>query len=156
MIPTEIKPVIDYSVRDLCIKPYHNHKKGCPNWNKKKGCPPTAEKIEDVIDLTQTVFCIYNKFNLGKHTNKMEEKHPKWSEYQLRCCLYWQGKARKELKEKIELFRQYFDSKYIVLTCPEAHGVNVTATMKQLGINLEWPPVRYSYQIALAGCPKRT
>jgi hypothetical protein len=33
-------------------------------------------------------------------------------------------------------------------------GVNVTETMKQADIELEWPPMKYSYQIALAGTKK--
>ncbi len=47
----EINPVIDYSVRRLCVKPYPNHKKGCPNFNKKEGCPPTADFFDKVYDL---------------------------------------------------------------------------------------------------------
>jgi len=35
--------------------------------------------------------------------------------------------------------------------CPEAMGINITATMAQAGIMLEWPPESVTYQIALAG-----
>jgi len=38
---------------------------------------------------------------------------------------------------------------------PEAMGVNVTETMKRVGIELEWPPVNVAYQIALAGIFKK-
>lgn len=40
----------------------------------------------------------------------------------------------------------------VVLT-PEAHGVNLTETMRSAGIVLEWPPDRLAYQIVLAGTP---
>jgi hypothetical protein len=33
--------------------------------------------------------------------------------------------------------------------CPEAMGVNVTATMKEIGIQLEWPPKRWAHQVAM-------
>lgn len=148
-----VHPVINYTVRDLCKKEYHNHSKGCPNWNKKSGCPPQAKKIVDIIDLNNSVFAIWNRFNIGEHISNMQIKHPEWTEYQLRCCLYWQGRARKNLKGCIEEFKYWYKG-YVILICPEANGVNVTATMQQIGIKLEWPPVRYSYQIVLAG--KRT
>ena len=150
---SEVTPIIDYNVKKLCVKPYHNHKFGCPNWNKREGCPPKAKKFEDIVDMQKPIYCIWNKFDLGRHIEKMRVAHPKWSKYQLRCCLYWQGTARKQLRKSIERHKRFFSG--IVLTVPEAHGVNVTETMKRLGIELEWPPEKYAYQIALAGSPKR-
>ncbi len=97
----KVKPVVDENVRALCVKPYPLHKNGCPNFNKKDGCPPSAELIQNVIDLEQDVYIIYNKYNFKDHVNKMKVKHPDWSKRQLRCCLYWQGSARKNLKQKI-------------------------------------------------------
>ena len=146
----EVKPVVDYSVISLCCKSYHNHKKGCPNFLKKKGCPPNCPKIEDVIDLSRTVYCIYNAFPIGEHMDRMKTKYPDWTIYQLRCCLYWQPKARKQLKEKIKLFIKQYPN-LVIVGNPEGCGVNVTETMKGIGINLEWPPEKYAYQIVLAG-----
>ena len=37
------------------------------------------------------------------------------------------------------------------MTCPEANGVNVTRTLKEYGIELEWPPKRIVRQIAIIG-----
>ena len=73
------------------------------------------------------------------------------SKRQLECCLYWQGTARKRLKERINEFIFLADERYVVNTVPEAMGVNVTETMKRVGIELEWPPVNLVYQIAMAG-----
>jgi predicted metal-binding protein len=39
-------------------------------------------------------------------------------------------------------------------TCPEAMGVNVTKTMSNAGIILEWPPENIAYKIAIAGILK--
>ncbi len=84
----------------------------------------------------------------------MRAKHPKWSKRQVECCLYWQGTARKTLREKINAF-VWKHPHYSIISCPEGAGVNVTETMKRAGIELEWPPVNYTYQIVIAGILKR-
>jgi len=155
-----VEPVLDYSVRGLCVKSYgakpngkFSHPKGCPNFGERILCPPQALKFPDIIDMNQPIYLIYNRFEFGEHVKKMKEKHPDWSQRQCKCCLYWQGTARKHLKSKINDFLCGFPG-CIVLTCPEATGVNVTATMKNAtGIELEWPPVKYVYQVAIVGYP---
>jgi len=82
----------------------------------------------------------------------MREKHPEWSERQLRCCLYWQHTARRQLRTKVaDLLTQH--PGLVAVFVPEACGVNVTATMASIGIALEWPPVQFAYQVALVGSP---
>lgn len=44
----------------------------------------------------------------------------------------------------------------VAIYVPEACGVDVTATMKLIGIDLEWPPVNVAYQVALVGTPLQT
>jgi len=149
----EVEVIVDYSVRDLCILRYPNHPKGCPNFGKRDDCPPNALKIEDVLDLNKTVYAVYNVFLFREHVARMKETHPEWTERQARCCLYWQPKARKQLKEKIVEFKEQFPKLYIVKN-PEACGVNLTATMKSVDIELEWPPENVTYQIVLAGTRK--
>jgi predicted metal-binding protein len=149
-----VNPVIDYSVRGLCAKPYHGHKKGCPNVGKKEGCPPNAQFFDRYFDLAKPVYAIVNEFDLGTHTAKMKEKHPEWSQRQLVCCLYWQGRARKKLKEKILKASSQLPQRYQVTACPEAMGVNITATLSNVGIVLEWPPVKIVRQVALFGVKK--
>jgi len=148
-----VPPVIKSSVRKLCLTPYHNHPKGCPNYGKKEGCPPAAKMIGDVLDLGRSIYVIYNIFPFGRHVRFMRKRHPEWTKYQLRCVLYWQGTARRQLKNEIGRFLQEFPKMTVVVT-PEACGVNVTATMKKAGIELEWPPKRFAYQVALAGFPQ--
>jgi len=145
-----VKPRIDIRVRKLCIRPYYNHSRGCPNYNKKKGCPPNSPVLTKVLNLNKPIYVIWNAFNFHKHCRRMRYLHPMWSKYQVRCCLYWQGKARKHLRNEIDWFKQAHPH-YIVLYPPEAYGVNVTETMRRIGIKLEWPPVVLAYQVAIAG-----
>lgn len=70
------------------------------------------------------------------------------------CCLYWQPTARKQLRAEIARFKFMEQPRYKVVTCPEACGVNVTATMAFIGHVLEWPPTTVTYQVALAGVSK--
>jgi predicted metal-binding protein len=155
---------IDKSVRALCLTPYPGHPKGCPNYNKRNDCPPKVDLVEQVLDLEKQVYVVYNRFHLAEHVQTLKRKHPKWSQRQLECCLYWQGKARKQLREQVGdlLYQLYHFSTYgpgsepTVLYTPEACGVDVTATMASLGITLEWPPRTYTYQVALVGYEART
>jgi len=149
----KVVPVIDPKVRGMCRLQYPGHKTGCPNFSKNDRCPPKAPLIEDYLDLNRPVFAIYNTFDLAEHVNKMKAKHPNWSERQLYCCLYWQGSARKALREEIKKFL-LLHPETIIADTPEAMGVNITETMKNVGIILEWPPKSVAYQVVLAGYPK--
>lgn len=146
----QVNPVVDHSVRGLCVKSYPGHTKGCPNYRRKEGCPPDAPFFEDVYDLTKPVFAIINRFDLAEHRERMQLSNPSWSRRQLDCCLYWQPKARKHLMVGIRQFlKEHLD--YHVTTCPEAMGIEITKTLAPSGIILEWPPDKYVYQVALAG-----
>lgn len=149
----EVEPVLDMRMRALCVKPYPRHPKGCPNYGKKDGCPPTAPKIDTVLDLTKPVFAIYNIFEFGKHCERMRRLKPGWSERQIRCCLYWQQTARKQLKAVIHRFL-WAHPNLTVLDVPEACGINITKTMGAVGIELEWQPVNWTYQIVFTGTGK--
>jgi len=113
--------------------------------------------LDQIIDVSVgggPVYAIFNRFYFKKHCDRMRAIHPAWSQRQVECCLYWQGTAKKELKFLIWSFLLHYPN-YVIVDCPEAAGVNVTETMKQVGIKLEWPPVNYTYQIVLAGIPIR-
>lgn len=153
-----VKPVLDLSVRELCKRPYTNHPKGCPNYGKKKGCPPQALLLNEVLDLAEPVWAVWVKFDLAAHRERMRGKHPNWSRRQLDCLLYWQGTVLKELRHKVCNFCTmrllYKQSKNLdAYYCPEAMGVNVTETMRQIGVELEWPPKISVRKIALVGTP---
>ena len=147
-----VEPVIDYTVRSLCIRPYPNHPKGCPNYQKRTSCPPHCNIIKDVLKLNHIIVVVWNVFDFASHCQRMREKHPHWSERQVECCLYWQQGARKQLENEIDTFlnTKIFLHPRIIRT-PEARGVNVTETMKSIGEILEWPPKTKTYQVALVG-----
>ena len=151
----EVEPIIDYNMRKICMRKYPNHPKGCPNFGKKAGCPPTLPRIEDLIlmGIRQPIYAIFNRFDFKGHCDKMRKLHPQWSQRQIECCLYWQGTARKSLREKVENFLTKHPH-YDIVECPEGAGVNLTETMRNAGIILEWPPVNYTYQVVLAGIMK--
>jgi hypothetical protein len=152
---SNVIPVVDPSVRELCAKRYHGHPKGCPNFGKRPSCPPAAPLIIDVLDFSKPIWCVWNAYDFGAHVAKMRERHPQWSDRQLANCLYWQGTARKQLKESItHLLAKLPPTATEVVRCPEACGVNVTETMKKLAVYLQWPPKTIAYQVALVGTPK--
>ena len=142
-------PVIDKKVRTLCVKPYPLHPKGCPNYNKKEGCPPKAPLWNELCDIKLATWIVWSRFDLGSHRERMRTKHPKWSRRQLDCCLYWQNTARKPIKDFLR--SEWLMPGLYKTICPEALGVDVTETMKNKGIILEWPPVKWVYQVALMG-----
>ena len=144
--------MIDGKIGRLCTRKYRGHQKGCPNYNHKKGCPPRLPKLNSVIRSSGPIYIIWNVFLFREHVRRMESLHPEWSEYQLRCCLYWQGKARKELRVEVERFvMELHPARHYIIWCPEAYGVNVTDTMVEIGYYLEWPPENIAYQVVLAG-----
>lgn len=149
----EVEPVYDPSVRYLCQRRYSGHPRGCPNYGKKAGCPPKAPLFYDVLDAQRPIYAIWNDFALGEHIARMREKHPSWSERQLACCLYWQPRARLYLRRHVHYFLLSGEGKMRVLWCPEAAGINVTATMRRAGVELEWPPRKIAYQVVLVGFP---
>lgn len=142
--------VIDQSMRGKCKDSYPNHPKGCPNYNKRHDCPPKVPLIGKVFDLSKPIYAIWNVFDFGGHVKRMFDKHPKWSDRQAECCLYWQGTARKHRDKEIKAFLNE-KGEHLILTTPEACGVNITKTMKNIGIILEWPPKTVTHQVALAG-----
>jgi len=144
--------IIDPKFQELCRTPYYNQPSGCPNYGKKRGCPPQQKLFFDVFD--HDFYLIYTEFDLVAHVKKMKKKLPNWTNRQLYCCIYWQGTARKNLKEEIKRAKKLLPH-HFVTACPEAMGVNCTDLMENnAGIELEWPPKITTYQVAVAGIRK--
>jgi len=143
--------MLDFPPGKLCSSEYPNHKHGCPNYGKRPTCPPQASIINE--QFPGQWWAIWNKFEFFNHTERMRKAHPKWTDRQVANCLYWQGRARKCLKIELGRFRTIErlmtepDAEFE--TVPEARGVNVTETMKLVGIDLEWPPKYFTYQVGL-------
>ena len=134
-----IVPVIDHRVRALCVHEYPGHPKVCPNFGKRANCPPTAPYFERIFDMGSPIYAVVNEFDIDGHFRRMKEKHPGWSDRQAYCPLYWQPKARKALRLKVEDALKELPAEYVPETCPEALGVDVTATLAAVGVMLEWP-----------------
>ena len=145
--------VIDSSVRGLCSRPYPNHPKGCPNFGKRITCPPRCPNFHDYYDISKGFWIVWIEFDFAAHRRRMKKKHPNWSQRQKECCLYWQGTANKMLREAVADVEYYLKGtgNWKTTYCPEAMGVNVTATMKNLDVELEWPPQNIVRKVAIIG-----
>jgi len=138
----------DEHTSDWCRLPYPRHPKGCPNYGKKEGCPPQAKKVWSIIKAPY--FLVGVCFNLKEHVQRMKRKHREWSDAQARCLLYWQPKVNKKLRHVAERFSSQIPNS-IVLYTPEANGVHVFKTCKEIGIVLERNPQNFVWKIALIG-----
>ena len=147
---TLVVPVVNLRVRGLCNLPYPLHPLGCPNYGHKEGCPPAAPRLGEHLDLDRPCHVVWNVFPIGDHSRRMRLLHPGWSDRQAYCCLYWQPRARAELEAEVAKFLEEFGP-HEVVRCPEAMGLDVTATMRLVGVELEWPPLERAAQVALAG-----
>jgi hypothetical protein len=147
--------VIHKKFQDICIRPYPGHRKGCPNYGKKEGCPPNQPLIHEVFDFKKPAFVIYTDFEIGLHAAEMKRRHPAWTERQLYNCLYWQPRARKiHHAEEERALRSFMMER--IERCPEAKGLNITETMRTLGVELEWPPRTITRIVSIGGSLKRT
>ena len=124
-------------------------------------CPPKVQLYSDIWQVDGPFYAIWSIFDLAVHVRHMRFRHPNWSERQLRNVLYWQGRARAKLRMQILFAREQLardvpdiEERLLAEMTPEALGVNVTATMKSIGIDLPWPPVDFVYHVALAGLRK--
>lgn len=136
-------------VRGLCARAYAGHAHGCPNLGQRDSCPPRAPLFEDVY-VNHDVIVVWNYFDLGAHVQDMRRRHPGWSQRQLYNCLYWQGTARAQLRQEInDCILTQRQGVVSLVTCPEAQGVNVTDTLKDMGLDIQWPPITVATQVAL-------
>ena len=150
MIEVTKSLAIDFRAREWCKIPYEGHPNGCPNWNRNPHCPPNVPIITDVFDLTKPLWFSIVEFNLLQHRTNMAIKHPNWSEKQCNCCLYWQNGVRKQLKMQCRnALRDNLGSIYTLI--PEAMGINVFKTARNIGIILKRNPRDIIIKIALIG-----
>lgn len=134
-----------------CQLKYPNHDKGCPNFPK---CIECKEDFTIILKdpLRIIWYAIIQTFDLKSHANKMKRLHPKWTDKQCRCVLYWQNGIRKKLKEEALDFMYQVNEgpDDILLEIPEAHGVNIFATLAKVGIKLKSNP-DLVYKVMLVG-----
>jgi predicted metal-binding protein len=151
-IVMQVEPVVDHAVRGLCVRPYPGHSMGCPNFGARDGCPPRAPMIERVFDLSRPVFLVAMSYDLAGHVREMGERHPGWTDRQKSNLLYWQGAVKARLRGAARY--EACERGLVVLECPEATGVDVTATCEQAWIILEWPPRKTVWKVVFLGTPR--
>lgn len=140
------------SPRSMCIKPYRNHKYGCPNFGKLPTCPPNIPCMYDQVFDISDVYAIVTKFNLEEYFNKRRKNRPDLAEGQIRNIRVWQPMALKENDYAIaNFYRENPDKQnYISSRLLECMGVDVVNTMKEVGIKIKFPVEDYAYRIAFA------
>ncbi len=143
--------VIDYRARKWCRMPYPDHPKGCPNFDRKPICPPQVCLIEDFVDLNRGLWLVVETFDIQEHADGLKTKHPGWSDRQARCVLYWQGGVNKKLRLACESQAKTVGGVWTI--CPEAMGVNVIQTAKQVGLPIKARPDSLVFKIGLVGFP---
>ena len=153
MILKEVELIWKPEVQDFCKMPYPGYPRGCPMYDTRASCPPEAPLIDDVLDLTKPIYAAAIEFDLKGFEERMRRLHPDWSEKQLRNPRYWQGTARRKLKDKIELAKHSNPNlnNLLVLYRPEANGVHVVSTMRKVGVKITFPPKETVILVAIIG-----
>ncbi len=138
------------SPRCMCIRPYKNHKYGCPNFGKNSTCPPNIPSMYDEVFDISDVYAVVTKFYLEAYFNKRRERRPDLAEGQIRNIRAWQPIAIKENDYAISEFYKENPSKknYVATRLLECMGVDVINTMKKVGIEIKFPIENYAYRIA--------
>ncbi|MFB6215773.1 MAG: hypothetical protein ABEJ72_02225 [Candidatus Aenigmatarchaeota archaeon] len=157
LLETEIRKVdelvINRDAKKWCNLPYPDHEDGCPNYGEKEVCPPNAPDIEEFIDMDREKWFVVGKFDIGKFEERMGERHPDWSSKKKRCNLYWQKSVKKKIRNVVEEFKASKDGEFVSTELPEALGVQVFATARNMGIPIKKDPDKYIYKISLVGRP---
>lgn len=138
------------SPRSMCIRPYKNHKYGCPNFGKLPTCPPNIPCMYDQVFDISDVYAVVTKFYLEEWVAKRREKRPDLPDGQLRNILVWQPITKKENDYAVSEFYKENPDKvdYISTRLLECMGVHVVDTMKEVGINIKFPPGDIVYRIS--------
>jgi len=145
------KLVYNSRIPDLCKLPYPGHPSGCPNYGKKPDCPPQAPFVTDILDVNRKMYLVYSEFDLESHVRRMKEKHPDWSDRQLRNVIYWQGTSKSQLRHRALRVLSIVNADVAILK-GEAHGVNLYVTCSKSGLKLERiRDLRICHHVALVG-----
>lgn len=147
------------TVHQLCTQQYPKHKKGCPNFNHKEGCPPHIQHISQQYDL-ESINILLLKFPFSYYITLKQQEHPDWSLRALSNQRHWQNHLKGTLNEYWKNIKDKYPG-YKLIKNPEAQGVNVDETLKELNIDLQWPKTdeydeicevpEYMYHVYLMG-----
>jgi hypothetical protein len=80
----------------------------------------------------------------------MKQIHPKWSDRQCRCLLYWQPRVRAQLSSMCMRFQSAHPGSVFTLV-PEAMGVHVIRTAQTLHVPIVTRLRRTVFKVGLVG-----
>ncbi|TFF98014.1 MAG: DUF2284 domain-containing protein [Promethearchaeota archaeon] len=162
-------PTIEINYEDIEFQPNiqelcNNPKYRCPIYNHSWGCPPEAPYLEEKIAEYKYHLLVYKRINIEKNTHNNALLKQQFEKEILTVANH----IKKKSKDMLILWGGHCDVCYNRLgkKCTydsgepcrfpneirysmEAVGINVDATVKKVGINLEWPPTHYIYKFGL-------
>lgn len=147
-----IETIIFYpEVRDLCKRPYPNHKEGCPNQEKCRNAPYFNEILSQ--GNYAHFYLIWATFDFLEYKRLRREIHPEWSEAQLGNSRHWQNSVKSILRNEVNEIYSINKAFYVlgsggIISFPfqkkvysmEATGINVFSTLKKNAISFELKP----------------
>jgi hypothetical protein len=137
------------SIGPWCKLPYPGHPKGCVNFDKRIGCPPKSEFFQNII--TAPFFLAAQKFVIASYSEKIKNKIPNWTDRQASCLKYYQKSVSKKIKEEAKTFIESKKQNLILIERPEANGIDIFNTCKNIGIFLDRNPKKIMWKIMLIG-----
>ncbi len=142
--------VLDDRARQWCKLPYPNHPYGCPNYDKSEICPPKVGLFNDIWDMEHFFYAVVVHFDMKTYISNMKVKHPEWTMRQLRNPLYWQNSVRKVLNNECKrMIKHKTGMDYTLI--PEAQGMHVFSTMRNVGIIIKQDPVDEIIKVGIVG-----
>ena len=165
----------DPEVQTYC----NNPKFQCPYYGHSWTCPPEAPYLEEEVSQYKKIYLLYHQFDIEAYVNEIKAKHPRRSENRIRSSLFRRNFVRdyleKEIYQFLDQFQNNFKEKLVLWdghcrickkTCTynngdpcrypnkkrysmEAVGINVDKTVRNLNINIEWPPINHIYRFGL-------
>ena len=132
-----------------CKLPYSGHPKGCVNFNKRVGCPPNSKFFGDLI--SAPFFLVAQEFDLSEQVEILNKKESNLEDKRAFCLDYYRGSFSKKIKEEAEAFLESRNQDLFLLERPEANGVDIFNTCKNVGILLERDPKRKFWKVILIG-----
>ena len=150
------KLVLDERARgEWCQLSYPNYPNGCPNYGKKPECPPNSKHVKTVFNLNEKHWFIVAEFDLKKQSDRMRASNPNWTEKQCRNSRLWQSSVHKKIRDEIyALIERKIGFHYVYTLEPEAMGIHVIKTAKNLGIPIKTTLKDTIFKIGLVGYPK--
>ena len=158
--------IFDPKVQSYCNNPEYL----CPYYKHSWACPPEAPYLEKEIMNYAKYYLIYTKFDLTKSSeNKsknyigysymrkiMEEEMEEFLQQHQNSFkesrVLWDGHCRICEKENKKCsIEENVPCRYPekIRYSMEAVGIDVTKTVKNLNIEIEWPPVNHVYRFGL-------